>query len=145
MREKRTFRAKMPTTQEAFADYVKDEKTVIVLSHSLLIQMDKELNENRLVRGAKKVNDGAAKVALLFGFIDPVAWVYSAVLYLNGGLLLRDKITGYDVYGGMDVNDENIIVLIRKENYDPKYGTIKYDKAYVKSVSEKPTKGKIKA
>ena len=38
MREKRTFRAKMPTTQEAFADCIKEEKTVIVVNHSLIVR-----------------------------------------------------------------------------------------------------------
>ena len=48
------------------------------------------------------------------------------------------------MYSGMDVNDENIIVLIHQKDCDPKLDTVKYDKAYVKSVSPKPLRGKIK-
>lgn len=55
MREKRTFRAKMPTTQEAFADCVKEGKAVIVLKNSLLAELDKELNESKSNKETKKV------------------------------------------------------------------------------------------
>lgn len=55
MREKRTFRAKMPTTQETFADCVKEEKAVIVINHTLIVSMDKELNDSKSNKGAKTV------------------------------------------------------------------------------------------
>lgn len=144
MREKRTFRAKMPTTQEAFADCVKEEKAVIVINHTLIVSMDKELNDSKSNKGAKTVIKGLGKFGLLLGFLDPFMWVYSAGCFLFGGIL-KDKIKGYDVYSGMDVNDENIIVLIHQKDCDPKLDTVKYDEAYVKSVSTKPLRGKIKA
>lgn len=144
MREKRTFRAKMPTTQEAFADYIKEEKTVIVVNHSLIVSIDKELNDSKSNKGAKNALKGLGKFGLLLGFLDPFMWVYSAGCFLCGGML-KDKIKGYDVYSGLDVNDESIIVLIHQKDYDPKLDTIKYDGACVKSVSKKPLRGKIKA
>lgn len=144
MREKRTFRAKMPKTQEAFADCVKERKTVIVMNHCLLVSMDKELDDSKSNKGAKKILKGMGKFSLLLGIFDPLMWVYSASCLLFGGIL-KDTIKEYDVYSGLDINDENIIVLIRPKDYDPKLDTIKYDESYVKSVSPKPLRGKIKA
>ena len=134
----------MPTTQEAFSDCVKDGKTVIVMNHSLIVSMDKELNDSKSNKGAKKAFTMLGKFGVIAGIFDPLMWIYAAVCFLFGGTL-KDKIKGYDVHSGLDVNDENIIVLIHQKDYDPKLDTIKYDEAYVKSVSKKPLRGKIKA
>lgn len=144
MREQRTFRAKMPTTQEAFADCVKNEKTVVVISHSLLVNMDKELNESRLNEEVKKVYKATGIYGLIVGIVDPPMWIFAVACFMFRGIL-KEKIKGYDVYSGEDVKGENIIVLIRKKDYAPKYDKIIYDKDYVKCVSEKPMRGKIKA
>lgn len=144
MRENRTFRAKMPTTQEAFSDCVKDGKTVIVINHSLIVSMDKELNDSKSNKGVKKVFKALGKFGVIVGIFDPLMWIYAAGCFLFGGTL-KDKIKGYNVYSGLDVNDESIIVLINQKDYDPKLDKIKYDETYVKSVSPKPLRGKIKA
>jgi len=142
MREKRTFRAKIPTTQEAFADCVKEGKAVIVINHSLVVSMNRELNDSKSNKGAKKVLKLLGKFGVIAGIFDPIMWLYSVVCFLFGGIL-KDKIKEYDIYSGLDINDENIIILIKKKDYDPKLDIIKYDDAYVKSVSPKPLKGKI--
>lgn len=144
MREKRTFRAKMPTTQEAFADCVKEGKAVIVLKNSLLAELDKELNESKSNKETKKVTKVFGKIFFVFGIVDPVMWIFSIASFLMGGIL-KDEIKKYNVYSGIDVNDANIIVLIHQKDYDPKLDIIKYDETYVKSVSKKPLRGKIKA
>lgn len=133
MREKRTFRTKMPTTQEAFADCVKEGKTAIVVNHSLIVSIDKELNDSKSNKEAKNALKGLGKFGLLLGFLDPFTWVYSAECFLCGDML-KDKIKSYDVYSGLDVNDESIIVLIHQKDYNPKLDTIKYDKTYVGNV-----------
>lgn len=144
MREKRTFRAKMPKTKEAFADCVKEGKAVIVINHSLLVDMDKELNESQVNKGQKKVSKTLGKVLLVFGIVDPVMWIFSVAYFLIGGIL-KDKIKEYDVYSGLNMDDKNILILIHQKDCDPKIDTIKYDETYVKSVSAKPLKGKVKA
>lgn len=95
-------------------------------------------------KGAKKFVKGVGTVILLTGgLLTPVGWVLSAASFATAGLL-KDDIKGYDVYSGTDVNGKNIIVLIRKKDYDPKYDTIIYDKSYVALVTTKPMRGKIK-
>ena len=115
MREKRTFRAKMPTTQEAFADCVKEGKAVIVLKNSLLADLDKELNESKSNKGQKKVFKVLGKLYFVFGLVDPVMWIFSIASFLMGGIL-KDKIKEYNVHGGVDVNDANIIVFYAPQN-----------------------------
>lgn len=141
MGENRTFRAKMAANKNALADYVKNGDTVIVLKHCLLVSMDKELNE---VKGQKKAFKVLGKVYLVMGIMDPLMWLGSVACFLFGGIL-KDEIKGYDVYNGQDVNNENIIVLIRKKDNVSYDDTIIYDGYYVKSVSQKPLQGKIKA
>lgn len=131
MREKRTFRVKMPITQEAFADCVKEGKAVIVLKNSLLGDLDKKLNESKSNKGQKKIFKVLGKLYFVFGLVDPVMWIFSIASFLMGGIL-KDKIKEYNVHSGVDVNDANIIVLIHQKDYDPKLDKIKYDEVYVK-------------
>lgn len=115
-----------------------------MICHWLSTSIDKELNDSKSNKGAKNAFKRLGKFGLLLGFLDPFMRVYSAGCFLCGGML-KDKIKGYDVYNGLDVNDENIIVLIHQKDYDPKLDIIKYDGACVKSVSKKLLRGKIKA
>ena len=68
----------MPTTQEAFADCIKEEKTAIVVNHSLIVSIDKELNDSKSNKGAKNALKGLGKFGLLLGFLDPFMWVCNA-------------------------------------------------------------------
>lgn len=111
MGENRTFRAKMAANKSVLVDYVKNGDTVIVLKHCLLVSMDKELNE---VKWQKKAFNALGKFGVFAGIFDPLMWIYAACCFLFGGIL-KDEIKGYDVYNGQDVNNENIIVLIRKK------------------------------
>ncbi len=135
----------MPTTEESFANCVKEEKAVIVLNHALIADLENKPNDSRTNRAGKKVMDGFAKTLLVCGIfsLDPLAWLYAVICFVFGGVM-KDAIKGYTVYSGMDVNDEKIIVLIRSEDCDPKLDVIKYDESYVKSVSPKPLKWLIK-
>lgn len=143
MRENRTYKAKMPDTRNDFIDCVKNKQTVIVIKNSLISSLDEELNNSKSNKGGKKFSKGLGIFGLIAGFVDPLMWIYSIGCFVAGGLM-KDEIKGYDVYSGTDVNGKNIIVLIRKKDYDPKYDTIIYDKSYVALVTTKPMRGKIK-
>lgn len=144
MRENRTFTAKTPETRNDFISLIKGKATVIVLKNSLLSDLDKELNNSKGNKAPKKIAKGLGILGLIAGLTNPLIWLYSIACFAVGGLT-KDEIKGYDVYSGMDTNGKSIIVLIRKKDYDSKYDKIIYDKSYVRSVSEKPMRGKIKA
>ena len=116
---------------------MKNKTEAIVIKHSLVQELDKELKANQTKGKAKTALKTAGIVGLLvLNLYNPLTWIFGVGSLLAGGIL-KNEIKEYSIYNGLDIDNRNIIVMIHKKKVNEKYDTIIYDKAYVKSVSSK--------
>lgn len=137
MRKNFSYTAAIPSTRNEFIDCVKNKTEAIVIKHSLVQELDKELKANQTKGKAKTALKTAGIVGLLvLNLYNPLTWIFGVGSLLAGGIL-KNEIKEYSIYNGLDIDNRNIIVMIHKKKVNEKYDTIIYDKAYVKSVSSK--------
>ena len=144
MRKNYTYIPKMPKNRNAFIDCIKEKTEVIVICNDMIDILSEEINKN-IGKGKAKATLTTVGVAalLVFNLYNPLTWIFGLGSLATSGML-RNEVRKYNVHMGRDVNNKEIIVLIRKNKVNAKLDTIAYDKKYVLMVESKEYRGHIK-
>lgn len=136
MRKNYSYEAVIPATRNEFIDYIKGKSEVIVISHSLLEELDEELKKNQNKGKAKTALKTAGGIGLLvLNLYNPLTWVFGVGSILAGGLL-KNEIKEYNAHVGVDVHENDILLLIHKKKVNLKYDSIILDRTYIDSVPD---------
>ena len=143
MRKSYTYNAAVPANRNEFIDMVKEKRDAIVITHSLLIDLNEELDKTvKDQKKSKRLKMFGYGTLLFFNLWNPLTWIVGVGSILLGGKL-KDDIKNYVIYTGTDVYEKRILVLHSKK-IDLKYDKVEYDPMVVRRVSKEPAKGKIK-
>lgn len=148
MRHNYTHIAEVPQTRNEFIDAVRQNKTVIVVSHTILQEIQAEVNSN-LKSGKKgdflkELGVGGGLLGFLFS-THPVGWLVAGGTALAVGIFtgISNYLKKYNVYLGVDSEDKEIIVLHLKNKVDLSYDSITYP-SFLKFVDTKKANKKVK-
>ena len=120
------YTAQVAKDRNDFITLIKSKKEVIVVDHNLLEQLTKEINEEMKVKKSGKRLKKIAPVMLVLWW-NPIGWALSGVVLLGGVLGVNSSaLKKYNLYSGKDVDNNEIITLLRKSRVDLKYDTIQY-------------------
>ena len=144
MRPNYTYNAVVPVTRNEFISAVSAQNEVIVIKHTLLKEITKEINSQI---SSKKQGGFFKKIAVpmaILSWSNPIGWILSGITFLCGVFeSASDDLKKYVIYSGCDALGNQILVLHHKSKVNLSYDKVIYP-ANIKSVDYKKTNKRIK-
>lgn len=143
MRPNYTHIASCPSTRNDFINSITEQDAVIVVNHTLLQELTKEINSNIQAKKQGNFFKKASVPMAILSWSNPVGWVLSGIVLLSGILhSAGDEFKKYKIYAGIDTSHNQILVFHNKHKVDLKYDTLSYP-SFVQNIDYKKTNKKV--
>ena len=140
MRKNFNYIAAVPTTRNDVIDAVTNQKEAILVNHILLKELTEEINSKLSSRNGGGFFKKLAVPMAILSWTNPIGWLCSGIVFLCGVFTsASDDLKKYVIHSGVDVHDNQVLVLRHKSKVNLTYDKIVLP-ADIKSVDYKKTK-----